>query len=135
MITATSQLVSYLQANKVLFNIIDTSQNSFPRPAFYIKLIDAFKRINKIKKFLSEYNYKSALVFSTDGLGFFEKILLALILEYKNVPTMFFVRSGRFIHQVNNSKIFKKIVVYLFSKVSYVAHQGGLWNDFIKNWI
>tara|TARA_E500000178_G_scaffold353513_1_gene419644 strand:+ start:539 stop:1639 length:1101 start_codon:yes stop_codon:yes gene_type:complete len=132
MITATRELISYLNSNDILYNVIDTSQNSFPRSSKFKKFIDALKRIKKIKKLLREYNFKSALVFSTDGLGFFEKILLALILEYKNVPTMFFVRSGRFIHQVNNSKIFKKIVVFLFSKVSYVAHQGGLWNNFYK---
>ena len=132
MVTATRLLVTYLKANNVLYNVIDTSQNSFPKPSKFIKLIDAFKRIKNIINFLSKNNYKGALVFSTDGLGFFEKIILALILEFKNVPTMFFLRSGRFFHQVNNSKLFKKVAVYLLSKVTYIAHQGGLWNDFYK---
>ena len=37
------------------------------------KFIDAFKRIMSVRNFLSKNNYKGALVFSTDGLGFFEK--------------------------------------------------------------
>ena len=132
MITATRQLASYLKANNVLYNIIDTSQNSFPRPSKFKKFIDAFKRIMSIRNSLSKNNYKGALVFSTDGLGFFEKMVLALILEFKGVPTLFFIRSGRFIGHVNNSKLFKKIAVYLLSKVTYIAHQGGAWNEFYK---
>ncbi len=132
MITATRQLVLYLKANNILYDIIDTSQNNFPSPSNFKKLIDAFKRILSIKNFLSKNKYRGALVFSTDGLGFFEKIILALILEFKGVPTMFFIRSGRFIGHVNNSKLFKKVAVYLLSKVTYIAHQGGLWNEFYK---
>ncbi len=132
MITSTRQLVSYLKDNNILYDIIDTSQNNFPSPSNFIKFIDAFKRVVSIRNFLNKNKYKGALVFSTDGLGFFEKIILALILEFKGVPTMFFIRSGRFIGHVNNSKLFKKIATYLLSKVTYIAHQGGLWNDFYK---
>ncbi len=132
MITSTKQLVSYLKDNNILYDIIDTSQNNFPSPSNFKKFIDAFKRVVSIRNFLSKNKYKGALVFSTDGLGFFEKIILALILEFKGVRTMFFIRSGRFIGHVNNSKLFKKIATYLLSKVTYIAHQGGLWNEFYK---
>ncbi len=132
MITSTRQLVSYLKDNNILYDIIDTSQNNFPSPSNFKKFIDAFKRVVSIRNFLSKNKYKGALVFSTDGLGFFEKIILALILEFKGVRTMFFIRSGRFIGHVNNSKLFKKIATYLLSKVTYIAHQGGLWNEFYK---
>jgi glycosyltransferase involved in cell wall biosynthesis len=131
-ITATTQLVSYLRANNILHDIVDTSQNSFPRPSKLVKFFHAFKRLKNILYFLSKNNYKGSIIFSTDGLGFFEKIIFALIIEFKKVPTIFFQRSGRFFYQINNSIIFKKTAIYLLSKVTYIAHQGGLWNDFYK---
>jgi glycosyltransferase involved in cell wall biosynthesis len=131
-LTASTNLIKYIENRGITYDIIDTFRSTFPPPSLKEKLVGSWFKYRELKSILKQNSYSGALVFGTHGLGYWEKLLFSLTIESIGIKTLFFIRSGHFMKSVEdkNYKVFIK--TYLMNKVSYIGYQGGRWEDFYK---
>ncbi len=131
-LTAIINLVKYMEQHAISFDILDIFRSSYPPPSTIDKLKISWSRYRELKNMLKKNKYKGALVFSTFGLGFWEKLLFALYIERQNIKTLFFIRSGHFMESVKEKNYNIPIKRFLMNRVSYIGHQGGKWKRFYE---
>lgn len=117
------------------FEIItfDSSQKSNPPPIFLFRLYNALYRLVKFPLVLLKNKPSSVLIFCSAGPSAIEKGVMILIARTLNIPGIIFPRAGKLIHQTKQSKLFLKIIKFLFNKAEYFLCQGKVWHDFAKS--
>lgn len=131
-LTAISNLVEYMDRESISYNIIDIFRSSYPPPSNIDKLKMSLSRYRELKSVLERDRYRGALVFATFGLGFWEKLIFALMIERRGIETLFFIRSGHFMNSVIKKDYNIPIKRFLMNRLSYIGHQGGKWEEFYK---
>ena len=131
-LTAISNLVEYMDRESISYDIIDIFRSSYPPPSNIDKLKMSWSRYKELKAILNKNSYKGALVFATFGLGFWEKLIFALMIENRGVETLFFIRSGHFMNSVIKKDYNIPIKRFLLNRLSYIGHQGGKWEEFYR---
>lgn len=131
-LSAIKYLVEYIEKRDISYDIVDIFRSSYPPPPKIDKLKVSWSRYKELKAILKENQYKGALVFATFGLGFWEKLLFAIMIEKANIKTLFFIRSGHFMESVKQQNYRIPLKKFLMNQVSYIGHQGGKWEEFYR---
>ncbi len=117
---------------KYKIQTIDSSQSN-PSPILIIRLINATTRILKLLYKLIFNKPKSILIFCSDGFSAVEKGLMIILSRLFNVRVLIFPRAGNLIKQVNNSKLFKALIKFMFSNANLFLSQGNKWAQFAED--
>jgi len=131
-LSAAQGLIQYAdEYNKKIF-IIDTLQSSFPIPPLRIRVKKALFRIKKTIRILSGQKIKGVIIFSAEGASLIEKIIISFICNLFSTPSIVFIRSGFFIDQFNDSRIWRMIYYFLLKIPPYLGSQGNQWNQLFQ---
>jgi len=131
-LTASTLLVEYAQEHNIQLHVVNTAHTVFPSPSFKDKIIESKKRIGALKSLLKNHDISGVIIFSSTGLSFYEKIVMAYITKVKNIKTLFFIRSGHFIDLNKKSKLLNFVNRKLLKIPTYLGAQGSKWIDFYK---
>lgn len=129
-LTAITNLIQYVEKNEISYDIVDTFRSSFPSPSIKNKLFSSFRMYRELRIKLKKNIYNGAVVFTSYGFGFWEKLFFSLFIERHRTKTLFFIRSGHFMQHVIDKKYRVPIKKFLMNRVSYIGHQGGNWKSF-----
>ena len=130
---ACSSILNSSLSKKYNFINLCTSQRSIPPPNIFIRIYDSLLRIFKLLKILIFKKVDIALIFTTSGLGFFEKGLMVQVCKKFNVKTVLFPRSGLVINDVKN-KYFENYLKTIISNTDVLMVQGNSWLNFYKKY-
>jgi glycosyltransferase involved in cell wall biosynthesis len=147
-LTASSGLLKYARAHGYDLQIINTTQSSFPVPAFHHRLARSIGRAVSLIRSLRNDRVNGVIIFTSAGLSFYERIVLSLVCRLYRVPDLFFVRSGHFLNKAQTS-FWARFLARLLLKLPFrIAAQGENWVRFyssigvarrrivlIRNWI
>jgi len=131
-LTASTLLVEYAAENDLELHVVNTAHTVFPSPTFKEKIVESKKRIGTLLKLLKNKNILGVIIFSSTGLSFYEKIVMAWIIEKRKIKTLFFIRSGHFIDLNEQSMVLSFINKKLLKIPSYLGAQGTKWIEFYK---
>ncbi len=131
-LTASTLLVEYAEENNIKLHIVNTAHTVFPSPSFWEKLVESKKRIGALLTLLKNEKISGVIIFSSTGLSFYEKIVMAWITNRKEIKTLFFIRSGHFIDLNEKSKILSSINKRLLKIPTFLGAQGTKWVEFYK---
>jgi len=131
-LTASTLLVEYAEENDITLHVVNTAHTVFPSPSFLEKIVESKKRIGALLTLLKNKKISGVIVFSSTGLSFYEKIVMAWITKRKKITTLFFIRSGHFIDLNENSRFLSFINKRLLKIPTFLGAQGAKWVDFYK---
>lgn len=132
-LTASIGLIEYATLKNFRLEIIDTLQSSFPVPPVLFRLMRGMKRVYQLICILLTSKVNGIIIFSSDGLSFYERMLMALISRCYGIKTIFFMRSGHFVDEINNSRIKRFISKWLLKIPNVIAMQGDSWRAFFDD--
>jgi len=124
-VTATLSFLHYCEEIGYQVDTIDTSQVSFPKPAFYRRCAKAFGRLALLLKLLCRHRYKGSVIFSSAGFSVLEKAAMSMICRAFKVKSILFIRSGHFILQYERSKLLRMASKVLLKGPTYLGAQGA----------
>jgi glycosyltransferase involved in cell wall biosynthesis len=128
---ASRSLIHSSITKEIEFIKLDTTALSIPPKPAYIRTTIAIGRLFQMFYILLFKNPSSALIFSSSGFSFWEKGIMGLMAKLVfSKRVVFAPRSGHIIKDIEQSKLFKSFLVYLFSKVDVVLCQGEQWKEF-----
>lgn len=131
---ASRSLVHSTITKEIDFIQLDTTALSIPPKPVYVRTAIAGVRVLKMFFILLFKNPASALIFSSSGFSFWEKGIMALMAKLVfSKRVVFAPRSGLIKKDLEQSKVFRKFLIYLFSKVDVVLCQGDQWKEFYQN--
>lgn len=107
------------------FILLDSTNESIPPPSIVTRFINAIKRFTKLIKILIFNKPDVALIYSSAGLSFIEKSILSLVTKIFFTPVILSIRSGIFLDQINESKIFMLISKFLLCFPDILICQGN----------
>lgn len=131
-LTASIGLQEFSLENNFSLRIVDTYQESFPMPSLKKRLFKGLRRTFQVFNVLCTTKIEGAIVFSAHGISFYERILICLLLRIFRVKTIFFMRSGLFVNQVESSIFLKYSLRYLLKIPSAIGVQGRSWIPFYR---
>ncbi len=131
-LTACEGLIRYAEKNSLGVEVIDTTQSSFPVPPIGERLKRGFSRVLELRKKLRHKEYSGVIIFSSSGLSFYERALMAFLCKRSRVPSIFFVRSGHFINELDGSNFKRKIISRILQYPDVIGAQGRPWVDFYQ---
>ena len=131
-LTAITNLLKYIDDKNISYDIINIFRSSFPPLSLKDKLIGSWNIYRELKATLNQNSYGGALVFGSDGLGFWEKLFFSLLIEKRGIKTLFFIRSGHFMESVIKKNYYVPIEKFFMNRISYIGYQGGQWGAFYK---
>jgi len=132
-VTATSGLVGYAKTSGIELDIIDTTQQAFPRASLFIRLIRGGKRLSKFLSFLYKNNYDGAIIFTSASISYLERTIMAFACRIKGVKSLLLLRDGNPPQQVKRS-LFWYFYYKILAKVpNWVAAQGTPWKLFYQS--
>lgn len=132
-LTACEGLIRYGQHNNIAVDVIDTTQSSFPVPPIMERIRKGIRRITRLYRSLSCNEYDGVIIFSSWGLSFYERGFMALLCKFRNVPSLFFVRSGHFMNELRGSWFRRKFASFLLRYPTIIGAQGQAWVEFYRN--
>lgn len=129
-LTACEGLIRYADENGLTLEVIDTAQSSFPVPSIGQRLKKGIARVIELRKKLRTKEFNGVIIFSSSGLSFYERALMAILCRRRKVPSIFFVRSGHFINELNGSNFKRRIASKILQYTDVIGAQGQPWVDF-----
>lgn len=128
---------------------IDSTMDSLPPSPLFRRFFRAAKRLTKFLSITMRQPIDGALIFTSSGLSFVEKGLMAILgclFEYK---IAIFPRDGFMLEHLEGSRFLRWYVPFVLRRCNYIVCQGEYWEKFyqsitalpassfvvIKNWI
>lgn len=131
---ASNSLVNSSIKNSLRFIKLDTTAVSVPAPPVYKRFSYVILRFLKFFYSLIFLNPKVVLIFSSAGLSFVEKGLMAIIAKYIfRRRVVFCPRSGLIKNNIANSRNFKKFASFVFNSADVVLCQGNQWFNYYSS--
>lgn len=125
-------VMDYVASQNYQLEIVDTLQGSFPMPSLWRRFSRGVKRIIHVLKLLNTRSIKGVIIFSANGLSFYERSLIAGIARLYRVNTVFFMLSGLFVDQINKSVCERFLAKVLLKIPTVLAIQGDAWRFFYR---
>ena len=115
-----------------IFNIItvDSTQKTNPPQSFNIRLILAIFRFSKWFFMLIKHRPKAVLLFFASGASAVEKGLMVKVCNILKIPVIILPRAEALIVDYYQSKIWKKLITFLFKNTNFVICQGQKFQKF-----
>lgn len=130
--TASLGLIKYANSVGITLKVIDTTQSSFPVPSFSTRFKKGILRLGELLSLNRNYDIRGAIIFSSSGFSFYERILLAFLCKMLGIKTLLFIRSGHFMEELKASK-FRLRLAKLFLRVpTLIGAQGENWREFYE---
>lgn len=146
--TASKGLYDYAISQGYQLKIVDTSQTSFPVPPLNARLKRGLQRVGCLMRLLQTGRVKGVILFSSAGMSFYERSFMVALCRFYRVKTFFFMRSGFFVHDLENSRFKRVIAKFLLKLPNVIGAQGDSWRPFyhklnvstdrmvtIRNWL
>jgi glycosyltransferase involved in cell wall biosynthesis len=130
--TASLGLLEYAKRVGVELKVIDTTQSSFPVPAFTVRLKKGLSRLRELASLNRQFDIRGCIIFSSAGFSFYERIAVAFLCRLLAIKTMLFVRSGHFMDEVRASKIRRLFARLLLRVPTVIGAQGEKWRQFYE---
>lgn len=117
----------------VKFELVDTTASSNLSRPWYEVYYKSFKRLIKFLWILVTKEVESVIVFCSSGYSFIEKGLMLTIAHFFGKKTILAPRSGYIIDDIENSPVFKQLVILVISKASVIVCQSEFWQTYYSN--
>jgi len=112
---------------------VDSTQISNPPPGLIVRTILAFRRLIIFTSKLIWHRPDAVLLFTSVGLSFVEKCVMAWVGRILFCPVLIFPRGGELIKQATGSKIRLMLAKTLLKGSNVFLAQGLKWRDFAVN--
>ena len=122
-----SDLSSYID-----WILLDTTGESVPPPPVVIRLFFAIKRVFKFIFLLGYKKPESVLIFTANTPSIFEKGLMALIASLFSIKVIIAPRGGPLDKEIENNKLVRIFVQFVFKNATYIICQGAYWKSFFS---
>jgi glycosyltransferase involved in cell wall biosynthesis len=126
--TLSNALVDYAARADFEIVIIDTAREPFLKRDFLQDIKLGLQRVVQLVTLLRLEKYRGVIIFSSDGWGFYEKIILSFICRMAQVPCVLFIVSGGFM-SIRAKSFLKRLWIGLLLKVPHILAASGL------NWV
>lgn len=126
---ACRSLLSSSLSEKVDWLLLDYTMESLPPPSLVKRLYNSSKRMLLLINYLLNKQVDGVLIFSSTGLSFLEKGLMARIAFIAGKKVYFSPRSGNMESLIRNSRLFRYIVKWVFQGCNRVLCQSSRWKD------
>lgn len=112
---------------------VDSTQISNPPPGLIVRFILAFRRLIIFTGQVIKCRPDAVLLYTSVGLSFVEKCLMAWICRILFCPALIFPRGGKLITQATGSKTRRIVARALLRGARVFLAQGQKWRDFAVN--
>lgn len=129
-LTASIGLLEYASLQSYELKVLDTLQESFPVPSFYQRAMRGLRRTYDLFKYLSTKKITGVIIFSASGMSFYERSFMAALCRLYRVKTIFFMRSGLFVNEVESNYAMKFLAKFLLKFPDSIGVQGDSWRPF-----
>ncbi len=129
-LTACEGLIDFAETRGDVIEVLDTTQSSFPVPPLKTRIRRGIHRVIMLWQKLKQNHIEGVIIFSSAGFSFYERIVLSLICRLFKVPSIFFMRSGHFINEIQFSILKKIIAKSLLNIPENIGAQGRGWVEF-----
>ena len=129
---ACRSLVSGPLSERIKWIKLDYTMKSLPPPFIGIRLIHALKRMGKYLNYLINEKLDCILIFSSTGLSFLEKGLMAKIGSLVGIPVYFCPRSGNMNKLMDSSYFFRSFAQWVFRGCEQVVCQSDSWRVYYQ---
>jgi glycosyltransferase involved in cell wall biosynthesis len=131
------------------FVLVDSTATAIPPPPVAIRGLAAAKRLTRFVFETIRARPDAALIFLTDGLGFAEKGLMALVAKAVGVRVVIAPRSGFLAEHYARFPLLRRLIRRVFGRVDVIVCQSRYWAEtfpalgavpatkcvVLKNWI
>lgn len=112
--------------------VIDTLQGNFPQPSLTVRLLKGVKRVYQLLILLNSRNITGVIIFSSHGLSFYERILMAGLCRLYRVKSVFFMLSGFFVADIERAFFVRTAAKILLKLPTVIGIQGQRWRSFYQ---
>lgn len=131
-LAASRGLYDYAISQGHHLEVIDTLQASFPVPSLYFRLRRGLKRIYGLLYLFRTKQVKGVILFSAAGFSFYERSMMAGLCRLYRVKSIFFMRSGFFVSDLENNRVRRVIAKFLLKLPNVIGIQGEGWRSFYQ---
>jgi glycosyltransferase involved in cell wall biosynthesis len=129
-LTSCRALVDSRLAQEFDLDLIDSTSRSVPPPGVGTRALDAAYRFGIILWRLLRHRPDALLVFASPGLSFIEKSSSVLIAKMLGIPSLLFLRGGRFMDDCRGSRTYRRFAGALLRTPERLLCQGETWQQF-----
>lgn len=115
------------------WHLIDSTADSNITGTIAKRMYKAFKRIFLFIRILIARKIEVILIFTADGLSFWEKGFMALIGKFFRKRIILAPRSGIIINNIEARGLLSKFIPFVILKCDYIICQSYKWQVFFKN--
>jgi glycosyltransferase involved in cell wall biosynthesis len=126
------QLVESPLREQCAFLLLDSTPPYLPPPPAPIRTWLAARRLARLVRILPTWRPDAMLIFSSGGLSFLEKGMMALLARGWRVPVIWSVRAGVFQTQVEKGRLFRVVARRLLRAPRRILCQGESWAEFYR---
>lgn len=119
--------------DRVVFDLLDSTQISNPAPNLAIRFLLAGKRLGRYLRKLVSGRPDAVLLFCSAGASLMEKGLMAWIARISGRPALLFPRQGLVMDEYRASKGKKFAIGTAFQGARAILCQGAVFQDFAVN--
>ncbi|MBL4832209.1 MAG: glycosyltransferase family 4 protein [Aliivibrio sp.] len=130
--TASRALIEHAVANGVEVFIVDTSQSHMEVVSKIYKIRRAVRRFRLLFSLLKQHKFDSAIIFSSSGMSYVEKSLMAFVCQKSGTPVTMCMRSGHFQNQCEHKKMWRRVYAVLSGIPTRHVVQGEAWKKLFK---
>ena len=125
--TLSNALIDYAKKYEYIVEIIDTKKKPFEKSNLLKDIRSVIFRITRLISLFCYSKHSGLIIFSSAGLGFYEKIVLSLISRIAKVPSLFIIVDGWFFSVRNRTFIARCWIGFLLKIPSFLAASGFNW--------
>lgn len=112
--------------------LIDSTQKSVPAPPLHKRLVPAIKRLLRFVCSIKKSSVTGALIFTSDGPGFIEKGVMAIIAYTLDKRIILCPRSGLITDDFQKSAFMRKFIPFVIRHCDIIICQSREWKDFYE---
>lgn len=131
MVTSCRALLQSSLPQRVILDLLDTTQISHPPPGFVTRLLLAVRRFAKFLRQFGRERPDVLMLFVAVGPSVVEKCAMAWYARMRGVPTLLFPRGGGVIDACRDSPVTRAWVALAFRGARRVLCQGPAWRTFV----
>ena len=110
--------------------LLDSTQQSIPPGPFVQRLLSSLSRMGKYLSLVARRKPDAILIFTSSGLSFLEKSLMAVFGRLTKTQVLLFPRGGRLIDDSRRSFTYRQYVRFMLKFPDVILCQGEVWRKF-----
>jgi glycosyltransferase involved in cell wall biosynthesis len=126
-LTLSDALCEYAASNGMSVDFVDTLVTPFSNMHSLQKIKRGILRWLQLISLLRKWQYRGVIIFSSAGLGFYERIVQALLCKILRVPCILFIVDGKFLSKRPRSRLGRWWVGFLLNMPTGIVASGKNW--------